>query len=50
VTATAADAPPTRSGVENPARIALSEVRWEPARAIYGPSVVDRGGERVYIA
>jgi hypothetical protein len=43
VTASAADAPPTRSGVEDPARIALSEVRREPARAIYGPSVVVRG-------
>ena len=43
VTASAADAPPTRSGVEEPARIALSEVRREPARAIYGPGVVVRG-------
>jgi hypothetical protein len=43
VTASAADAPPTRSGVEDPARIALSEVRREPARAIDGPGVVDRG-------
>ena len=43
VTASAADAPPTRSGVEDPARIASSEVRREPARAIYGPSVVVRG-------
>ena len=43
MTASAADAPPTCSGVEDPARIALSEVRREPACAIYGPSVVVRG-------
>jgi hypothetical protein len=43
VTASAADAPPMRSGVEDPARIALSEVRREPAHAIYGPSIVVRG-------
>ena len=43
VTASAADAPPTHSGVEDPAHIALSEVRREPACAIYGPGVVVRG-------
>ena len=43
MTASTADAPPTRSGVEDPARIASLEVCQEPARAIYGLSVVVRG-------
>ena len=31
------------SGVEDPAHIALSEVRREPAHATYGPGMVVRG-------
>jgi hypothetical protein len=43
VTASAADTPPTCSGVDDPVHIAPSEVHWEPARIMYAPGVAVRG-------